>query len=77
MCGSFFAPKIPSPPPAPEPIPVVDNNPTFAKAVTKQKAPNIANQEGYIARKRVGRGTLRIPLSSSGLDASGLNIPTS
>ena len=45
MCGSFFAPKIPSPPPAPEPIPYVDNNPTFAKAVTKQKAPNIANKK--------------------------------
>ena len=77
MCGSFFAPKIPSPPPAPEPIPQVDNTPTIGKAVTKQKAPNIANQEGYIARKRVGRGTLRIPLLTSGLTGSGLNIPTS
>ena len=77
MCGSFFAPKIPSPPPAPEPIPQVDNTPTIAKAVTKQKAPNIANQEGYVARKRVGRGTLRIPLLTSGLTGSGLNIPTS
>ena len=76
MCGSFFAPKIPSPPPAPEPIPQVDNTPTIANAVTKQKAPNIANQEGYVARKRVGRGTLRIPLISSGLTASGLNIPS-
>ena len=76
MRGSFFAPKIPSPPPAPEPIPQVDNTPTIGKAVTKQKAPNIANQEGYVARKRVGRGTLRIPLLTSGLTASGLNIPT-
>ena len=76
MCGSIFTPKIPSPPPAPEPIPRVDNNPTIANAVTKQKAPNIANQEGSVARKRVGRGTLRIPLSSSGLSASGLNIPS-
>ena len=77
MCGAIFTPKIPSPPPAPEPIPAVDNNPTIANAVTKQKAPNIANQEGYVARKRVGRGTLRIPLLTSGLTASGLNIPTS
>ena len=76
MCGAIFTPKIPSPPPAPEPIPAVNTNPTIANAVTKQKAPNIANQEGYTARKRLGRGTLRIPLSSSGLSASGLNIPT-
>ena len=28
-------------------------------------------------RRRVGRGTLRIPLASSGLTKSGLNLPTS
>ena len=76
MCGAIFTPKIPSPPPAPEPIPAVDTNPTIANAVTKQKAPNIANQSGTTRRKRVGRGSLRIPLTSSGLSASGLNIPS-
>ena len=76
MCGSIFTPKMPTPPPAPEPIPMVDNNPTISNAVTKQNAPNIANQSGTTRRKRVGRGSLRIPLTSSGLSASGLNIPS-
>jgi len=73
MCVSM---KAPSPPPAPEPVPIVANNPTISNAVTKQNAPNIANQVGTTRRKRVGRGSLRIPLTSSGLSASGLNIPS-
>ena len=47
MCGAIFTPKIPSPPPAPEPIPAVDTNPTIANAVTKQKAPNIMNEKWF------------------------------
>tara|TARA_Y100001963_G_C6776027_1_gene447367 strand:- start:1884 stop:2111 length:228 start_codon:yes stop_codon:yes gene_type:complete len=75
MC---IAPKMPSPPPAPEPIPA----PVITKAVTtKQKAPlvaesgsNVGSSASNYNRKRLGRGSLRIPLASSG---SGVNFPTS
>ena len=75
MC---IAPKMPSPPPAPEPIPA----PVITKAVTtKQKAPMVAESGSNVGssasnynRKRLGRGSLRIPLASSG---SGVQIPTS
>jgi len=53
-------------------------------AVTKQNAPMYADAEGRnvnvastVSRRRTGRGTLRIPLASSGLTASGLNLPSS
>ena len=75
MCVSV---KAPSPPPAPEPIPA----PTVTKATTtKQKAPmvaesgmNVGSSASNYNRKRLGRGSLRIPLASSG---SGVNFPTS
>ena len=68
----------PSPPPAPMPIPAPP--PVVTSATTKQKAPTEARNSSAsttvasnYARKRVGRGSLRIPLASSG---SGLNFPT-
>ncbi|RPG97217.1 MAG: hypothetical protein CBD25_000235 [Candidatus Pelagibacter sp. TMED165] len=76
MCVSV---KAPSPPPAPEPIPATP--PTVAKATTKQKAPyiaesgmNVGSSASNYNRKRLGRGSLRIPLASSG---SGIQVPTS
>ncbi len=75
MCMS---PRMPSPPPAPEPIPPAPP-PQVSKATTKQKAPTETGSEtrdtsvaSNYARKRVGRGSLRIPLGGS----SGLNFPT-
>ena len=80
MCVSI---KAPSMPPAPEPIPAPPPN-TISGAVTRQNAPAYADASGRnvnvasaYARRRVGRGTLRIPLASSGLTASGLNLPSS
>tara|TARA_B100002003_G_C13847017_1_gene415410 strand:- start:7 stop:249 length:243 start_codon:yes stop_codon:yes gene_type:complete len=80
MCVSI---KAPAPPPAPEPIPIPPRN-TVSGAVTKQNAPMYADAEGRnvnvastVSRRRTGRGTLRIPLASSGLTASGLNLPSS
>lgn len=85
MCVSM---KAPSPPPAPEPIP--EN--TFSNATTEQTAPTVAkkrdssgadvsgrdaNMATTVSRKKLGRGSLRIPLTSSGLTGSGLNFPTS
>ena len=80
MCLSI---KAPAPPPAPEPIPAPPPN-TVSGARTKQNAPMVADASGRnvnvasaYTRRRVGRGTLRIPLASSGLTRSGLNLPTS
>ena len=78
MCVSI---KAPSMPPAPEPIPARPPN-TISGARTKQNAPAYADASGRnvnvassVARRRTGRGSLRIPLASSGLTASGLNLP--
>ena len=80
MCLSI---KAPAPPPMPEPIPAPPPN-TVSGARTKQNAPMVADASGRnvnvasaYTRRRVGRGTLRIPLASSGLTKSGLNLPTS
>ena len=80
MCLSI---KAPAPPPMPEPIPAPPPN-TISGARTKQNAPMVADASGRnvnvasaYTRRRVGRGTLRIPLASSGLTKSGLNLPTS
>ena len=80
MCVSI---KAPAPPPMPEPIPAPPPN-TVSGAVTKQNAPTSADAAGRdvnmasaYQRRRIGRGTLRIPLASSGLTASGLNLPSS
>ena len=80
MCVSI---KAPAPPPMPEPIPAPPPN-TVSGATTKQNAPATADASGRnvnvassYARRRIGRGTLRIPLASSGLTRSGLNLPSS
>ena len=77
MC-SFSRP--PSPPPAPEPIP--ETPPMVTNATTKKDAPKQASSTSAVSqntamKKRRGRGSLRIPLTSSGLSQSGTNFPTS
>ena len=79
MCVSI---KAPSPPLMPEPIPIPPRN-TVSGATTKQNAPMVADASGRdvnvasaYTRRRTGRGSLRIPLASSGLTASGLNLPS-
>ena len=79
MCVSI---KAPAPPPMPEPIPATP--PQVSGATTKQNAPATADASGRnvnvassYSRRRIGRGTLRIPLASSGLTRSGLNLPNS
>ena len=78
MCVSIKAPSIPTP----EPIPAPPAN-TIANATTKQNAPAYADSTGRninvassASRRRTGRGSLRIPLASLGLTASGLNLPS-
>jgi len=75
MCVSIGKPQVQEPP-KPEPIP---KQIRISGATTKQDAPLIAGDTGsvVIVRKRTGRGTLRIPLASSGLTRSGLNLPNS
>ena len=82
MCGNPFKVSIPAPPPMPEPIPAPLPN-QISGATTRQNAPAMADATGRninvasaYARRRTGRGTLRIPLASSGLTASGLNLPS-
>ena len=75
----------PSPPPAPEPIPVAPPapSPVVANRTTKKDAPKLAKSTSSITKadntamkKRRGRGSLRIPLTSSGLSGSGVQFPT-
>ena len=71
--------RRPSPPPAPEPIPATP--PIVANATTKRDAPAQAKSTSAVSqneamKKRRGRGSLRIPLTSSGLSQSGVNFPT-
>ena len=80
MCVSI---KAPSPPAMPAPEPIPRTPPSVSGAVTKQNAPGSADASGRnvnvasaYQRRRIGRGTLRIPLASSGLTASGLNLPS-
>ena len=81
MCVSI---KAPSPPVMPQPEPIPAPPPmTVSGAVTRQNAPGSADALGRnvnvastYQRRRVGRGSLRIPLASSGLTASGLNLPS-
>jgi len=72
----------PSPPPAPEPIP--ETPPVVTQATTRRDAPKQASSTSQVnnatnvaMKKRRGRGSLRIPLTSSGLSSSGTNFPTS
>ena len=81
MCVSI---KAPAPPAMPEPQPIPATPPSVSGAVTRQNAPTAADAAGRdvnvasaYQRRRIGRGTLRIPLASSGLTASGLNLPSS
>ena len=78
MCISIKRPSMTMP----EPLPSPPAN-TIANATTKQNAPAYADASGRnvnvassASRRRTGRGTLRIPLASSGLTASGLNLPS-
>ena len=72
MCA-FSRPKIDIP--KPEPIP--ETPPVVAQATTKRDAPKQATSASQTAqKKRRGRGSLRIPLTSSGLSQSGVNFPT-
>ena len=80
MCVSV---KAPAPPPMPEPVPAP--TPQVSNATTQQVAPTSATGEASgrntsvasrVARRRVGRGSLRIPLATSGLTRSGLNNPS-
>ena len=80
MCVSI---KAPSPPVMPMPEPIPAQPITVSGAVTRQNAPASADASGRnvnlasaYQRRRIGRGTLRIPLASSGLTASGLNLPS-
>ena len=80
MCVSI---KAPSPPVMPMPEPIPAQPITVSGAVTRQNAPASADASGRnvnlasaYQRRRIGRGTLRIPLLTSGLSASGLNLPT-
>ena len=78
MC-SFSRPRID--PPKPEPIP--ETPPMVTNATTTRDAPKQASSSSSSAsqntamKKRRGRGSLRIPLTSSGLSQSGTNFPTS
>lgn len=71
-----------SAPPPPEPTPPT---PPVVKTATTgdvQNAPASAEGRnlkigGNKGKKRLGRGSLRIPLASSGLSGSGLNFPNS
>ena len=74
MC-SFSRPSIPAPEPIPEKPPVI------ASATTKNDAPKMADsassvETSSVQKKKRGRGSLRIPLTSSGLSGSGVNFPT-
>lgn len=78
MCVS---PKAPSPPPAPEPLPPTPPAVSQGVAGKKQMSPQVAGENSEAgqtasnkSRTRLGRGSLRIPLTSEG---SGLNYPTS
>ena len=73
--------RRPSPPPAPEPIPAPP--PMVTNATTRRDAPkqasstsNVSNQTATAMKKRRGRGSLRIPLTSSSLNQSGVTFPT-
>ena len=88
MC-SFSKPSIPPPQPPPAPEPTPPTPPVVVQATTKKNAPKMAESTSTIGldtkvekansinvRKKRGRGSLRIPLTSSGLSSSGVNFPT-
>jgi len=68
-------PKPPAPPPPPVPKPDIE----LSGATTKQNAPTDGRGIDIASsakRRKSGRGSLRIPLASSGLTKSGLNLPS-
>ena len=76
MC-SFSRPSIP----APEPAAIPETPPVVTSATTKNDAPKMADsassvETSSVQKKKRGRGSLRIPLASSGLSGSGVNFPT-
>ena len=78
MCAGPFKPKTPDIV-VPDPIP--DSSPMVSNATTKKDAPKQASSTSAVSqntamKKRRGRGSLRIPLISSGLSQSGTNFPT-
>lgn len=90
MCPPKAPSPPPAPEPIPAPPPSVSEA-TTSSAKINQDAPAPAikrddtgeaigrsvNRATTKDRKRLGRGSLRIPLASSGLSGSGLNFPTS
>jgi hypothetical protein len=80
MC-SFSRPS--APPPAPvvieKPVPPqvtkTQDTSMAPKKATSTSSIEVSDKSSY--RKKRGRGSLRIPLTSSGLSGSGLNFPTS
>lgn len=65
MCGSIFRPKMPAPPPAPEPVviapSVTENKQAMAKPAGYTMTGQSAKASSY-DRKRVGSSKLRIPI---------------
>ena len=76
MCGSVFKPKI-MPPPEPPKIPEMPKQTEQMKQTAPKSATPDKDSSGYavVARRRVGRGSLRIPLQGS--NQSGINFPSS
>ena len=74
MC-SFSRP--PSPPPAPEIIPSAPPSIAIVFNAFSISTSASASATNTAMKKRRGRGSLRIPLTSSGLSQSGVNFPTS
>ena len=63
MCGSIFRPKMPAPPPAPEPVvqapAVVENKQAMAKPAGYT---GTSSKASSYDKKRVGSSKLRIPI---------------
>ena len=57
--------------------PPMVTNATTTKDAPKQASSTSAVSQNTAMKKRRGRGSLRIPLTSSGLSQSGTNFPTS
>lgn len=87
MCGNPFKPKVvapPKPPAIPETTGITKDAKTTLqvapKSATTDNNPKVAQQGetikySSVGRRRVGRGSLRIPLA--GGFSSGINFPSS
>jgi len=76
MCIAQKRIDIPKSEPIPETPPMVTNA-TTTRDAPKQASSTSAVSQNTAMKKRRGRGSLRIPLISSGLSQSGTNFPTS